>query len=268
MSLSHDLSPLLTSWPFDPTSVTARFVDCPEEGTQELQLRLDLGILQMRLNGRPDGSRPHDHDTALDFYRRKMVTDRRAGPKLDGDACAELQQECVQFYYRYLGLMVLKDFERVIRDTRHSLKIFDLVEKYAESDDLIWEFIQFKPYVYMMNTRAQAELLSTQGRVDEAVDCILKGMADIHEFLDALDEDEDAPSDCVELGMLEELIQDIRERRTEDNPVVRLKQKLQYAIHMENYEEAAQLRDRIKKIETDQAEDAPAPAYTGPGVMG
>lgn len=261
MSLQHDLSPLLKDWPFDPTSVTARFVGCEDSGTHELQLRLDLGILQMQLNGRPDGARPHGHDTALDFYRRKMVTDRRSGPKLDGDACAELQQECVQFYYRYLGLMVLKDFERVIRDTRHSLKIFDLVEKYAESDDLIWEFIQFKPYVFMMNTRAQAERLSAEGRVDEAVECILKGMADIHEFLDDLDEEEDTPSDCVELGMLEELIQDIRERRTDDNPVVRLKQKLQYAVHMENYEEAAQLRDRIKTIETDQANASPAPSF-------
>jgi hypothetical protein len=261
MSMNLDLSPLLKSWPFDPTSVTARFVDVDGDGARELQLRLDLGILQMGLDGRPDGARPHGHDTALDFYRRKMVTDRRSGPKLDGDACAELQQECVQFYYRYLGLMVLKDYERVIRDTRHSLKIFDLVEKYAESDDLIWEFIQFKPYVFMMNTRAQAEKLAAEGRVDEAVDCIVKGMADIHEFLDDLDEEEDTPSDCVELGMLEELIQDIRERRTEENPVVRLKQKMQYAIHMENYEEAAQLRDRIRKIETEQPEVPGEPSY-------
>lgn len=261
MSMNLDLSPLLKSWPFDPTSVTARFVDRAGDGQPELQLRLDLGILQMQLNGRPDGTRPHDHDTVLDFYRRKMVTDRRSGPKLDGDACAELQQECVQFYYRYLGLMVLKDYERVIRDTRHSLKIFDLVEKYAESEDLIWEFIQFKPYVFMMNTRAQAEKLAAEGRVDEAVECIKTGMADIHAFLDSLEEEEDIPPDCVELGMLEDLIQDIRERRTEDNPVVRLKQKLQYAVHMENYEEAAQLRDRIRKIETEQAEATGVHSY-------
>lgn len=261
MTASPDLSHLLNAWPFDPTSVTARFVDCEPDGTRELQLRLDLGILQMKLDGRPDGARPHKHDTALDFYRRKMVTDRRVGPRLDGDACAELQQECVQFYYRYLGLMVLKDYERVIRDTRHSLKIFDLVEKYAESEDLIWEFIQFKPYVHMMNTRAQAERLAADGRVDEAVECILAGMAKIHEFLNEVEEEDDAPADCVELGMLEELIQDIRERRTDDNPVVRLKQKLQYAVHMENYEEAAQLRDRIRTMETERSEANTEPSF-------
>jgi len=257
MRQSHDISTMMGDWPFDPTAVTARLVNRESDGAPEVQLRLDLGVLQMRLDGRPDGARPHDQDTALHHYRRKMVTDRRSGPKLDGDACAELQQECVQFYYRYLGLMVLKDYERVVRDTAHSLEIFDLVEKYAESEDLIWDFIQFKPYVHMMHARAHAEQLANAGRVDEAVEQIELGMERIRTFLDHL-EDEEVPEDedCVELGMLAELIQDLRERRLEDNPVVKMKQKLQYAIHMENYEEAARLRDHIHAMESETVAEA------------
>ena len=30
-----------------------------EDGKEKLQVRLDLGLLQMELNGRPDGERPH-----------------------------------------------------------------------------------------------------------------------------------------------------------------------------------------------------------------
>jgi len=261
MRNSNDISEMMGAWPFDPTSVTARLVERESDGVSEVQLRLDLGVLQMQLDGRPDGARPHDQDTALHHYRRKMLTDRRSGPKLDGDACAELQQECVQFYYRYLALMVLKDYDRVIRDTTHSLDIFDLVEKYAESEDLIWDFIQFKPYVHMMHARAHAEQLANAGRVDEAVEQIEKGMGRIRGFLDSLEDEDDIPEDedCVELAMLEELIQDLRERRLEDNPVVKMRQKLQYAVHMENYEEAARLRDRIRAMETE-AEPEPEQA--------
>lgn len=257
MNMSNDISGMMGGWPFDPTSVTARLVDRESDGVPEVQLRLDLGILQMKLDGRPDGARPHDQDTALHHYRRKMVTDRRSGPKLDPDACAELQQECVQFYYRYLALMVLKDYDRVIRDTRHSLDIFDLVEKYAESEDLIWEFIQFKPYVFMMHARARAEQLVGLGRVDEAVESIEEGMTQIRGFIENL-EDEDGEiedEECVELAMLADLIQDLRERRLEDNPVINMKQKLQYAVHMENYEEAARLRDRIRALESETADE-------------
>lgn len=254
MRQSHDISGMLREWPFDPTNVTARFVDRESDGLPEVQLRLDLGVLQMQLDGRPDGCRPYDQETVYTHYRRKMLTDRRAGPKLDADACAELQQECVQFYYRYLALMVLKDYPRVLRDTAHSLSIFGLVEKYAESEELIWEFIQFKPYVIMMQARAHAEALAAEGRVDEAVEKIEAAMIDIQEFLDSL-EDEDGPvsEECVELHLLAELIQDLRETRLEENPVVKMRQKLHYAIHSENYEEAARLRDRIRDLERDTA---------------
>ncbi len=264
MKNTNDLSAMMQAWPFDPTSVTARLVETHDQN-EEVQLRLDLGILQMKLDGRPDGGRPHDQDSAFDYYRRKMITDRRAGPSLDGDACAELQQECVQFYYRYLALMVLKDYDRVIRDTRHSLSIFQLVEKFAESDDLVWEFIQFKPYVHMMNARAKAEKLAAEGRIDEAVDQVERAMGLIREFLDEMDEDEFPGEDCMELGILLELIQDLRERTEEndtENPVLKLKHKLQYAIHMENFEEAARLRDKIHAMESPaEGSQVPCSAY-------
>ncbi len=252
MHPSHDLSKLLNDWPFDPTTVTSRFVETPE-GARHVQLRLDLGILQMQLEGRPDGTQPHGHDSMLAFYRRKLITERRSGYRLDSDACAELQQESVQYYYRYLALLVLKDYDGVIRDTRHNLEIFDLVDRYAASEDLAWEFLQFKPYVCMMNTRAKAEKLAHEGRVDEAVDAVHAGIAGIKAFLE---EQGDEPDEdiCPELGLLEELITDLRERTTDENPVVRLQEKLRYAIHVENFEEAARLRDQIQAM----AEEFPA----------
>lgn len=251
MRKSFDITPLLNNWDFDPTRVTARLVEVPGSGGSEVQLRLDLGILQMKLDGRPDGGRPHGYDSALKYYRQKILTERRSGYRLDGDACAELQQECVQVYYRYLSLMVLKDYDRVLRDTKHSMEIFNLVEKYADCEEIMWDFLQFKPYVIMMGTRARAEKLAAEFRMDEAVELIEEGMGEIETFLVNMEEDPEAAMDCAELGMLEDLINDLRERGPEENPVVALKQKLHQAVHMENYEEAAKLRDSIREIEVD-----------------
>lgn len=253
MSKHLDITPLIQNWHFDPAQVTARMVQVDHEELPQVQLRLDLGILQMRLNGRPDGQEPHGYESALKYYRQRILTERRSGYRLDGDACAELQQECVQVYYRYLALMVLKDFDRVIRDTVHSMDIFDLVEKYAECEDIMWDFLQFKPYVIMMNTRAKAEKLALEGQIDVAVEQIENGMNEIEAFLIKMDDDPESIEECQELSMLEDLIQDIRERGSEENPVVALKQKLHHAVRTENYEEAAKLRDSIQKIEVQDA---------------
>jgi hypothetical protein len=250
MTKHLDITPLLKDWDFDPAKVTARLVEVASRDEQEVQLRLDLGILQMRLNGRPDGETPHGYESALKYYRQKILTERRSGFRLDADACAELQQECVQVYYRYLALMVLKDYSRVIRDTHHSLEIFELVEKYTDNEDIVWDFLQFKPYVIMMNTRAKAEQLAAQQDLDQAIQSIQAGMNDIEAFLIRMEDDPEYVNDCQELIMLQELIGDLKERGPDENPVVALKQKLQHAIRMENYEEAARLRDSILEIET------------------
>lgn len=249
MSKHLDLTPLLHDWHFDPSQVTARMVEVENEELPEVQLRLDLGILQMKLNGRPDGQRPHGYESALKYYRQRILTERRSGYKLDADACAELQQECVQVYYRYLALMVLKDYDRVIRDTIHSMEIFDLVEKYSESEDIMWDFLQFKPYVIMMNTRAKAEKLAAAQELDEAVAQIESGMNEIEAFLVKMEDDPEALDECQELAILEDLIRDLTERGEEENPVIALKQKLQHAVRNENFEEAAKIRDSIQEIE-------------------
>jgi len=240
---------LLKDWDFDPAKVTARLVEVDEGDLPEVQLRLDLGILQMKLNGRPDGEHPHGYESSLKFYRQKILTERRSGYRLDADACAELQQECVQVYYRYLALMVMKDYERVIRDTTHSLDIFKLVERYADSEEIAWDFLQFKPYVIMMHTRAKAEQLAADSKINEAVDEVERGINAIETFLVYMDDDLEYLDECQEIVMLQELITDLRDRNDEENPVVGMKLKLQHAIHMENYEEAARLRDRIRSLE-------------------
>ena len=65
--MSYDISYILGDWPYRPDEITVRIID-GEEGRRKIQLRLDLGILQMEFDGRPDGRRIHECDSWFDFH--------------------------------------------------------------------------------------------------------------------------------------------------------------------------------------------------------
>lgn len=248
--MNPDITDLLSNWEYDPNQVNARFVP-GADGRTRIQLRMDLGIFQMEPDGRPDGQRPRGCESLLDHYRTLAKTSKPAAFKLDADACAELQQESVQYYYRYLARMQLKDFDGVMDDTRHNLAIFDLVEAHAEDDDLKWEFLQFKPYVLMMHHRARAESLAAREEFDRAAEAARTGIRLIEEFWKAQGDEELIP-DNVEIETLRELAETLLERRPHSE-ADDLREELNQAIRNENFEKAAKLRDRLREIERPAA---------------
>ena len=53
--MSKDLGPILGDWPHEPGQITVRKIR-GTDGRVKIQLRVDLGLLQMEADGRPDGS--------------------------------------------------------------------------------------------------------------------------------------------------------------------------------------------------------------------
>ncbi len=253
--MSKDIAHLIEDWAFDPARVSARWVKGRDGGTK-IQLRLDLGLFQMEPNGRPDGRRPHGYPTLLDYYLTlERTTQGSAFPELDDEACAGLQQEAVQFYYRYLALYALRHYEGVIRDTRHNMMIVELVERHAADEDLAWEFLQFYPYMRMMHARAAADQFVADGRgeYEMAILAVEQGLADIRAFWKKHDDteyDEDVTTDEEEV--LGDLLTELRQRKPK-SPEDRLKEDLQRAIAVENYEKAATLRDTLRRMEKKEA---------------
>lgn len=66
-----DLTDLLKDWPYEPGSVNVRLIRS-REGRPIIQLRIDLGILQMEVEGRPDGARPDGFPSLLDFHLHEL----------------------------------------------------------------------------------------------------------------------------------------------------------------------------------------------------
>lgn len=245
--MSNDIGPILDGWQYDGSSVSARWIR-GSDGTAKVQMRVDLGILQMETSGRPDGSRHHGFRSLLEYHRdvESRQPDSACGLLLDADDCAELQQEALQYYYRYLAFYALHHLDGVIDDTDHNLDILDLVCEYAESEDHVWQFMQFYPYVRMMNARARVEKLAERKEYQSAAAVLEEALGAIEAFHEVYGDDDELES-SQEMEILRELQTRIRNKRPKSRKE-NLLEALDSAIHKENYERAAELRDVLRAM--------------------
>jgi len=249
MSDSMDLRRLFEEWPFD-AAADLRTV-CGDDGRELLQVRTPLGIEQYEVNGRPDGRRPHDMESALEFQLARLVDARAAGEeaefKINADDCIELFDEGVLYYYRYVRFFQLKDWTRTARDTARNLRVFDLVRRYAKRAEDRTQLEQWRPYVVRMNTMARA-MLALDNRQHEAA---LQIVTEAVEGIESLPE-MDNPTFQFErdrsLTALHDLAKQIeRERPLSD--VERLQRELRTAVESEQFERAAEIRDRLRVLQ-------------------
>lgn len=246
---SKDITPVLKGWDYEPGTINVRKIS-GVDGQPKLQMRVDLGLLQMELSGRPDGTRPHGCESLLDYFERELNEHRirngtELGFHLTTDQCQALREEAVMYYQRYLGLFVLEDFGGVVRDTARNLKVLDFCGKFAteEQDRLVLE--QYRPYIIMMNSRAGASIHFNRGDYRAAMDVIQQGLDQIREFFAGFGQD-DAYEKSNEVRVLKKFSREIR-RKLPVDPVSRLQRRLDQALKAERYEDAARLRDEIRK---------------------
>lgn len=250
--MSKDISRLVEGWPYEPGEVRARWIETAD-GQRKVQLRLDLGLFQMEPEGRPDGTRPRGAVSLCDFY----IDEERAAPgnvlphKLDFEACSELQQEVMQYYYRIMAFHALGHFKGVVGDCNHNLDLIDIVSEYAVDDEVAWQFLQLYPYMRMMLARAQAEVALAAARFDEAEKTVREGIKDLETFYAENYEPTNADGSPVppppELETLRELLAQIDRRRPRSEAET-LRAELARAVELENYEKAAFLRDQLKSL--------------------
>ena len=246
---SKDILPLLKGWDYESGTINVRKIT-GLDGKPKLQMRLDLGLLQMELTGRPDGHRPHGFESLLEYHESQLHEHQERngtelGFHLTSGQCQGLREEAVMYYHRYLSLFVLEDFNGVVRDTDRNLRVLDLCGKYATSkeDQLVLE--QYRPYITMMNARARASILVKAKRHREALAAVQSGLGQIRKFFERFGQDE-AYDESNEVKVLKKFARDIR-RKLPVDPMQKLKTQLDKAVKTENYEEAARIRDEMKR---------------------
>ena len=249
--MSLDLNTILKDWPHENGNVKVRKI-AGLDGREKLQLRVDLGVLRMEMIGRPDGQRPHNCESLLEYHQRRAVRAAEKGEdyELTPEECAELQQEGIQYYHRYLSLFQINDFAGVVRDTQRNLDLFTFVTEHTDRDELSWSLQQFRPYVLMMNTRAKASILLAQGKFGEAMSEIERGRDAIAEFFQHSNFPE-LVSKSSEIAFLDEWLEEVKAKRPLSKLEV-MQREMETAIGKELYERAAELRDAIKLLKAQK----------------
>ena len=268
--MERDISKLLDEWPFVPGQISVRLIE-GQDHEPRIQVRLDLGFLQMKLDGRPDGTRPLECDSYLEYHEARLAghpggsegaegdevggdsfdlaqgDDEGAGQRfLNGEECRQLREEAQQYYHRYIALLVLEDFESVARDTSRNLRVLDLFRDYAidEDDQLAME--GHRPYVMMMRARALASHAIKYEENKAAINAIDEGIEALRLYYEASGQPEQF-DDAGEVDMLREM----RDGLIPKLPVsqkAELRQRLEAAIVSENFELAAILRDELRML--------------------
>lgn len=245
--MSLDIGPLITGWDFNPDELQVRLIT-GDDGTEKIQIRVDLGLLQIELSGRPDGHRPHGSESLLEHFEglQKQAEAESGDFSLDHADCLLLMQEGLQYYRRYLSAFQLQRYELVTRDTERNLRLFRFVVRHAARQRDKIEFDQYRPYVTMMRTRALALLELGKGNHQAALTEIDEGVELIRQFLREYQQAE-SEAECSELRFLQRWRREVEQQRP-TGPIEHLEQQLGLAIALEDYEEAARLRDQIRLL--------------------
>jgi UvrB/UvrC motif-containing protein len=251
--MNTDITELLRSWKFDPEANVRRITGA--DGVPMIQVRVDQGafqgILQVNLEGRPDGKTPHGMDFVLDFYQAER--DRHLaehgtddGFSLDSAACQELFDESSRVYGRYIFLLQLKDYERVVRDTERNMEVFRFVRQYAEREEDRDNLHRWWPYILRIHAVARASRAADAEDFTEALQIVHEA----RERIMALDSME-AEEFHVELERSQEALDQLALELETRKPLSRrevLQQRLAEAIERDEFELAAILRDELKEL--------------------
>ncbi len=253
--MDFDISRLLDKWEYQPGQVVVRRFKA-KDGTEKIQLRVDLGLLQMNAEGRPDGKRPFGYPSLLEHFQARLYKHVAAHGGSDeefllkAEDCSKLQLEALQFHHRYICLLQLEDYPGVIRDAERNLAVFEFVDKYAESDEIAWALQQFKPQLLMILTRARAAEVLKVDDFEQAVQHVEGGLEQIKAFYRECGTPE-AGEQSPEVLSLQEWLEEIRAKRPL-SARERLERALHDAIKCEDYERAAKVRDQLKNLNSTE----------------
>lgn len=241
MSDSEDIDSVLRAWEYDAEGVNVR--KCSgSDGRSVLQMRLDLGVLQLEVEGRPDGQRPGGKST---YYEHLVSQAARLGDEMEltNEQCAEIDREFLQFYHRRICWLQLREFASAVTDADHTLALMDLSKKYSPDEQWTLSHEQYRPLVIFHRTQAAALQMLQELGAEAAVEEVNRGVEKLREFHEeyAPDEEFDELEIVVRLTELRESL------RQKFEVGMTLAEQLADAIATEKYELAAQLRDELAK---------------------
>jgi len=215
-----------------------------KDGRDVIQMRVDMGILQLETTGRPDGGSIEQSETFLDH----LLTERLENPEyqLTEPDCNEVDREFMQFYHRRICWLRLQYYHRAVMDADHTLRLMDLCEELSDDPEWISSHEQYRPFVLFHRTQAEALGELEENTPEQAVAAINEGLETLRAFFAKHDAEEHFDDD----ELIQRLIELRESLRNEYSVGQTLQERLDTAVREEQYELAAKLRDELTRRQT------------------
>ena len=243
-----DISSILEAWNYKPGELIVRAIDGSGR-RRKIQIRVDLGLMQLEWTDRPDGSRPHNSRSLLSYYQNKLREavrgEGKRGFSLSREDCWALSREAMQYYWRRISFFELKEYERAEEDAEHNLGILDMCKQYAEHDEDRRISDQYRVFVTTHRIQARALQMLEEKEHEEALQEIRGGIEEIEQFLEA--QEEPGSDECEELQFLRKWEKEVEGNRPLSRRE-RLDADLRAAVEEEKFELAASLRDKLRRL--------------------
>ncbi len=233
---------LLNDWEFDPSNLNVRLVK-GKDGRDVIQMRVDMGILQLETTGRPDGALFDESETYLEYLQLKHL--ENPSHMLTDEECNEVDREFMQFYHRRICWLRLQYYFRAVMDADHTLRLMDISSEMSDDEDWGSAHEQYRPFVLFHRTQAQALGELADHTAEEAIVAINQGLQTMREFFIKHEAEDHFEEDELVVRLI-----DMRESlRSEFSVGKTLKEQLAAAVEKEQYELAARLRDELMRRE-------------------
>ncbi len=152
MSSDKHLDGLLREWSFDPQSLSVRLVK-GDDGRDVIQVRVDLGILQLRPTvGRMGSVLPTPRRFSM------LARSREERPRLrDGRRAMHGGGSRIRPILSPSRRMAsASSFHRAVQDADHTLGLMDVCRDHSPDEEWTMSHEQYRPFVLFHRTRAAA----------------------------------------------------------------------------------------------------------------
>ncbi|MCA9149784.1 MAG: UvrB/UvrC motif-containing protein [Planctomycetales bacterium] len=237
MARKSHIDDILEKWPYEPNSVSVRIVP-GRDGRDVIQMRIEMGLLQLEIEGRPDGDRPGGFDTYFAYLQNQCS--ENPAMQMTEEQCSEADREFVQFYHRRICWLAIREFENAMRDADHTLGLMDFCQKHSPDENWTMTHEQYRPFVLFHRTQAATLCALAEDNAEAAIEAVNQGLQQLHTLFRSFESEEFDENELV--MRLVELRESVREKFSVGRT---LEEQLGDAIASEQYELAAQLRDQL-----------------------
>ncbi len=242
MARRLDIDRLLQEWPYEPGEISAHLVKAVG-GREVLQMRVEMGVLQLETTGRPDGERPGGLSTYFDLLQQVAAEEGNDVFVLDGEQCAEADREFMQYYHRRVCWLALREFRRAAVDAEHTLGLMDFCRDHSPSEEWTLSHEQYRPFVLFHRTQAATLARLEEEGAEAAMQEINGGLNEFHDLFVQYDAEEQFDDDDLVCRLQE--LRDTLRQQYKVKPT--LAEQLAQAVADEQYELAAKLRDELSR---------------------